>query len=178
MRCLWFTCADAFSTPPARSFSISANTAFTLFLNGVPTLAGNNWQAVRQTTLPDSVSVIAVQGDNLGDTGGIIASDSTGLVWTNSSWRCTNVSVDGWTDVGFDDSAWPFAYESQKGSALSDTLSGINSNAHLIWTNYFNESGNLLDLTVYCRMKLGETKIWNIMHSKFKRNNLMSVNNN
>ncbi|ESN94080.1 hypothetical protein HELRODRAFT_180248 [Helobdella robusta] len=41
--------------------------------------------------------------------GGLIAKTLDNYILTNSTWRCTNNTYDGWYEVGYDDSDWPAA---------------------------------------------------------------------
>ena len=116
-----------------------------------------DWAKVDRLPLPTSLSVLAVQANNTGGPAGIIASDSAHLVWTNSSWRCTNVSESGWMNVGFNDSAWSCANEVGKYGfgPWGKTVSGLNTTASWIWTNGVNSDDTPFYWTIYCRITLG-----------------------
>ena len=142
---------------PTTSANVLTNLADVLYIDGVlkhnSSLDGS-W-VTRQTLLPDDVQVVAIQGVNRAGTAGIIASDSAGRLWTNFTWRCNNVLIDGWTEVGFDDSGWSFAVAKVlNGGATYGQMSSFSSFAFWIWTN-FDSSGNPTDQTVYCRKPLG-----------------------
>ena len=117
---------------------------------------------LKKIHLPTSTSVIAIAGYNQAtilqlNPAGIIASDSKGQIWTNSSWRCSNVPVEGWMDVGFDDSDWPYAAEiAFNGGDVWTYLSDISTNDKWIWTSQFDaRTGWPLDVFIYCRLCIG-----------------------
>ena len=146
-------------------FTVTVDNSYTLYLDGkeVSDLTNyNDWQYTDYIQLNDTI-LVGIEGINFSDgPAGILAFDSSGRLWTNSSWRCSNVSVDGWMNVGFDDSGWPYAKaEAQNGqgdwgTVFSGSAQDINLNAFWIWTNNFNANGNPVDSTVYCRMPIGK----------------------
>ena len=142
--------------------TVNAVNYYHLFFDGILVASRTSSQQFNQVgkvLLPTFTRVIAIAGINilnvLPGPPGIIASDSTGQFWTNSSWRCSNVLVKGWMDVGFNDSGWPYAMEFN-GEYYLESLSDISANAKWIWTNNFNAITRFpLDWFVYCRMYIG-----------------------
>ena len=83
---------------------------------------------------------------------GILASTTDGVILTNSTWRCSNISSVSWADVDFDDSSWTPAVDiGQNGVGPWGPVSSINGNAMWIWNNR-----QFTDLTIHCRLDLGE----------------------
>jgi len=58
------------------------------------------WEAVSQLSIPAGTRVLAIECKDVGMGGGVLASTSTGLK-TDSSWRCSNEVIEGWTQPGF-----------------------------------------------------------------------------
>ena len=144
------------------NLSVAADDAYVLYLDGKQVSSGNS--TVKQVPLSNLVGVVAIQGNNSNNdtVAGIIASDSVGLLSTNSSWRCNNAYVNGWMNVGFDDSVWPFAYAEArlKGGPLTAYQSSeLSGNAYWIWTNNFDDHGYPNDANVYCRTELGKNPL-------------------
>ena len=144
--------------------TVTAVNYYQLFFDGILVAYRSyidNFQLFGKTLLPTSTRVIAIVGTRTLNfppaPAGIIASDSSGQFWTNSSWRCSNVSVNGWMDVGFNDRGWPYAIEvSFNGKGYWESLSDISANAKWIWTNNLNSGTRFpLDMSAYCRMYIG-----------------------
>ena len=140
---------------------MAADDGYVLYLDGKQALSGNS--TVKRVPLSNLVGVVAIQGNNSNNdtVAGIIASDLSGLVSTNPSWRCSYAYVDGWMNVGFDDRTWPFAYVEarlQGGRLTANQLSGLSSNAYWIWTNNVHDHGHPRDANAYCRTELGNKR--------------------
>jgi len=58
------------------------------------------WEAVSQLSIPAGTRVLAIECKDVGMGGGVLASTSTGLK-TDSSWRCSNEVIEGWTQPDF-----------------------------------------------------------------------------
>ena len=129
-----------------------------IYLNGVQLANApnyNRYATIDLISLINRMNVIAVKGTNLSGYGGIIASDSAGTIWTNSSWRCSGTYVAGWASVGFDDTAWPHARVIDKnGGPMWGNIASISADACWIWTSAGTVT-NPTDITVYCRLTLG-----------------------
>lgn len=141
---------------PARNLTISGDDSYRIFYNGAE-LTGipidNVWNTPNVIDLPCIVKVIAVQGINYGDKGGIIASTNDGYVLSNSSWKCRNVSVVGWQNVSFDDRLWPPAYQIQPYFDC-EPLSAIRKEAYWIWTSQYDAGAPNPDNNIFCRLTL------------------------
>ena len=146
--------------------TVTADSNYQLYFDGVlvaDRTSSYNWTLIGSVPLPATTRVIAIAG--MKDVvqvepgpAGIIASDSAGQLWTSSLWRCSSVSVDGWMDVGFNDSGWPYANDvAPNGGGRWQTLvSGVSVKANWIWTNNFdNTSGTPQDTSIYCRLFIG-----------------------
>ena len=158
-------CVCSYATALDDVLTLTVDDYYLLYFDGVLVAnrtSSSQWRTQEKFLLPSSTGVIAIAGINLvvnvpPNPAGIIASDSAGQIWTNSSWRCSKLSLDGWMDVGFDDSGWPYAKEeASNGGGIWQSLSDISTNAKWIWTNNFNAAtGFLLDVSVYCRVCIG-----------------------
>ncbi|ESO06566.1 hypothetical protein HELRODRAFT_160748 [Helobdella robusta] len=66
-----------------------------------------DWRLLDMYELTGAIYVLAIKSFNaLGGPGGLIAKSSDNYILTNSSWKCTNNSYDGWYEVDYDDSFW------------------------------------------------------------------------
>ncbi|ESO06576.1 hypothetical protein HELRODRAFT_160759 [Helobdella robusta] len=68
-----------------------------------------DWTKTDRYTLAGDVIVLAIKPRNSGGAGRLIAKSSDDYILTNSTWKCTNNSYDGWYEVDYDDSFWPGA---------------------------------------------------------------------
>ena len=156
-------CSDA--TTFTDVLTLAVDNYYELYFDGVLVVNSTlsyDWHKPKKIQLPTSTSVIAIAGYNKVEKftvnpAGIIASDSKGQIWTNSSWRCSNVSVEGWMGVGFNDSDWPYAAElAFNGGEVWTYIPGISTNAKWIWTSKFDATtGSPLDVSIYCRLCIG-----------------------
>lgn len=120
-------------------------------------LVGNttDWTHTWTYDIADDVKIIAVNCQNIGNWGGLIASFDNGLT-SDNTWRCSSNNEAGWYDEDFDDSNWNIAY------VIEDNTSGnggwnydddFPERAKWIWKdgNYYYETTHS-----YCRGKLGK----------------------
>ena len=112
-------------------------------------------------SISDSAQVIAVECENTGQNdAGLIASFSNGLA-TDSTWRCTGDSFQGWERATFDDQQWSNAYVAQKNSdPVSRWEKDLNflPDAEWIWRRAY--LGNEEDPGhSYCRGRLRECEL-------------------
>jgi len=120
---------------------------------------GDVWQQTDFLLINSTSRLIAVMAIQLeGTCPGILASvtDSRGdYVLTNITWKCQSSAMVGWSELGYDDSAWPNAMIIHKNENINDTacyddfiqISSISPNAYWIWTNTSVKQ----DVAVYCR---------------------------
>ena len=104
---------------------ITADNECEVFVNSESAGTTTNWGSpvtldVSLFIHPGRRNVVAIRGTNTSSQGGndrgIIGAlkvgtsgNETELLVTDGSWRSSTTEVAGWTDLGFDDSAWPFA---------------------------------------------------------------------
>jgi len=104
---------------------ITADNECEVFVNSVSAGTTTNWGSpvtldVSLFIHPGRRNVVAIRGTNTssqdGNDRGIIGAlkvgttdNETELLVTDAAWRSSTTEVLGWTDLGFDDSAWPFA---------------------------------------------------------------------
>ena len=161
-------CVCSYATALNDVLTFTADNYYLLYFDGAlvasrtPSNELNVYQRLGSIPLPNSTRVIAITGyniilDNRHNPAGIIASDSSGYIWTNSSWRCSKLLVAGWMDVGFNDRGWPYAKEEASNENGDwESLRDIRPDAKWIWTNNFNAlTGFPLDMSVYCRLCIG-----------------------
>lgn len=104
--------------------------------------------------LPSTTNVIAVLVKNTNGPdagyGGLLASDTTGRIISDSTWKCSNVNSSGWMNVNFNDSSWKNAalLFNNSGSTIYQPIPGIRPEAWWIWN-----SEKSLDLYVYLRLR-------------------------
>ena len=118
--------------------------------------ATNEANQVINTTVPANAQVIAIAVTNIANTGGLRAGFADGSVVSDGSWKCSTVLVDGWEQIGFDDSLWPAPTTTSPYPVPSDTCSGFTASsasaAKLLWTD---KNYNLIG-TIYCRKTLSK----------------------
>jgi len=104
---------------------ITADNECEVFVNSVSAGTTANWGSpvtldVSLFIHPGRRNVVAIRGTNTSSQGGndrgIIGAlkvgtsgNETELLVTDGAWRSSTTEITGWTDLGFDDSAWPFA---------------------------------------------------------------------
>ena len=100
-----------------------------------------------QAEIPVTTQVIAVRCRNTGDAYGVAAWLANGVV-TDESWKCTNNEPNGtWTQVDYDDTAWPQAVRQSR------SIGGLFSNGELysvIWADCDGRDDEACKV-VYCR---------------------------
>lgn len=103
---------------------ITADHAFTFYLNGTQITAGNDWRQVQHLEIPadrfESDNVIAVAGENDGvipNPAGLLmslrlqyADSSFQYVHSDRSWKSTDTLSGNWTAPDYDDTDWPSAW--------------------------------------------------------------------
>jgi putative membrane-bound dehydrogenase-like protein len=99
---------------------ITADNAFTVWINGQKAGDGNDWHRVYrfdvQPQLRDGVNVIAVEARNEGGPAGLLVrlgyvpngEDKRAIV-SDGSWKASKTAPAGWEEVRFDDNPWPSA---------------------------------------------------------------------
>ena len=101
----------------------------------------HGWSSSTSFILPLGTSNLAVRVENTGGYGGFLASLSNGKV-TDSSWRCSSLTADGWSSKDFDASIWsPAVVRGGNG------LQGISSEAK--WIGVQNQTA----ASFYCVLK-------------------------
>lgn len=99
------------------SLDITADNAFTVWINGTEVGAGNEWMQIYRFDvkrhLVQGKNVLAIQGRNDGGPAGLFASLSyaaEGLpratLVTDAAWKAATDAPKGWDKVGFDDAKW------------------------------------------------------------------------
>lgn len=83
--------------------------ANSIYVDGI--LVGNTsaWWETWVHDIADDAKVIAVDCQNIGNWGGLIASFDNGLT-SDNTWICSINNESGWYDKDFDDSNWNRAY--------------------------------------------------------------------
>jgi hypothetical protein len=124
-----------------------------LYADGVLVASKSTFETTFSTTLDKQPTVLAVACEDLHVVGGILLSASNSLR-TDASWRCSNTYRAGWTQAGFDDSAWTSAYEigANGMSPWGARYPNIAADAKWIWTGQNTWQGQ--DRMVYCRKTL------------------------
>ena len=98
----------------------------------------------------DDACVLAAFAMAIGDsdTGGILASTSTGVV-TDASWKCNSNGPTNWHMPDFDDAAWSQALVMAPNDGSSwPVINGISAEAKWIW------SQDTSTISAYCRKTL------------------------
>ncbi len=99
------------------SIRLTADNAFELWINGNRRAQGGNWQNVYSYDLSDDLkpgqNVIALKCTNADGPAGLlvagrihVAGGKTIDFRSDASWKVTLTETEGWTEPGFDDSAW------------------------------------------------------------------------
>ena len=120
-----------------------------LYVDGI--LRRSVYDAYTSVTFEPAVSgcVIAVELINAG-TGseyGFLASSTSGLLDTDTTWKCSWIQTSGWSLCEFDDSRWSnAAIVAANGDQPWGRIAGIDAAASWIWA-----SGGT---NVYCRKRL------------------------
>ena len=79
------------------------------YADGLKLDGNSNHNQQQQADVPRTTQVIAVKCRNTGRAYGIAAWLANGVV-TDESWKCTSDEPgDDWTQIGYDDAAWPQA---------------------------------------------------------------------
>ena len=96
----------------------------------------------------ESASVFfCIKGTDNGGGEGILASASTGII-TDTSWKCTTMLEDDWTNCFFNDAHW---HSARQVRGPSPRTPNISSSASWIWAE--GSRGG----TVYCRKRVKGT---------------------
>lgn len=94
---------------------VTCDNGYELYVNGTLRGSGSNWQQAGRHTVPlvDGANAIAVKGTDAGGIASMIAQITTGGVRSGTSnlWKASLTGPAGWTQAGFDDSAWGAATE-------------------------------------------------------------------
>ena len=94
----------------SRNLSITADDILIhLFIDGreiTDLKNADNWQYLDTLDLPCTARIIAIEANDSAGVGAILASTDDGYIKTNSSWKCTNTTIEGWQEVDFNDSTW------------------------------------------------------------------------
>jgi len=129
---------------------ITCDNILLLYVDGFGVTSPHNdadWRKTSSTLLPAGTRSVAVSCQDLHHQEGILASTTNGAL-TDSSWKCSSSSPNGWEQPDFDDSSWAAAEEiANHGDSPWKTRPGINPNAKWIWTSGTPRG----DTTVYCR---------------------------
>ncbi|UCH36500.1 MAG: hypothetical protein JSV65_09145 [Armatimonadota bacterium] len=111
---------DIAGRPTRADISIAADNSYRLYVNGEFVGAGGGWETVERRDIASQVqpgrNVIAVACANADGPGGLLAQAAIEVAGqepvrlaTGQGWRVAADAPDGWTEVGFDDSAWQAA---------------------------------------------------------------------
>ncbi|MBM3474664.1 MAG: hypothetical protein FJX75_15475 [Armatimonadetes bacterium] len=102
--------------PSGADVVIAVDNSYTLYVNGVEVGKGEGWAAAQRwdltTFLRTGLNVIAVEAHNAGGPAGVLARLAAKVdgkavrTDSNASWRASRQAPPGWTETGFDDSAW------------------------------------------------------------------------
>lgn len=153
----WFASFEG-SSPENITANITCDYALRVFVDGHQIgLESQGFNTVTKYVIPPNSNVIGLRchiGARLD--GGILGSFSNGLI-TNASWRCSDVTEQGWSEAGFDDSSWKHAtvhainsYHNASLSVPRGPLLQIVEGAAWIWT----ANNSIHNSTVYCRFEL------------------------
>ncbi|ESO06577.1 hypothetical protein HELRODRAFT_160760 [Helobdella robusta] len=117
----------------SRNLSITVdNVLVEFYVNGVPVNVAtyfpnaNDWTVFDTYTLTTGATLLAVKSHNSGGFSGLMAKTADNYILTNSSWKCTNNSYDGWYEVDYDDSFWPDAVVGRRKKFYNDAYSWFN----------------------------------------------------
>jgi len=104
--------------PKQTILCITADDAYTVWLNGEQIGSGNQWNQIQSYELTQKLltghnNLIAVQAVNEGGPRALIAElrmlgrdDKMTVISTDKTWRCTETASQGWNRLEFDDSRW------------------------------------------------------------------------
>lgn len=117
-----------------------------IYADGKQVASSSYSDQVTTVTLPPTTRLLAVSVTNIGSNGGWRGVIGNNESFTDSSWKCTNIFVNGWQKLDFDDSGWPNALQK-----LYTTASGgcatLPQDAKWLWVESYYTSVN----TIYCR---------------------------
>ena len=127
-----------------------------LYLDGIQITAlpnASKWDVPDTVDLPATTKVIAVHAMNWnsGGYGGLLVSDTSGRILTDSTWRCSTTKSSGWMNVTFDDSGWSKSaiLFNNSGSEIYGLIPGIHADAWWIWN-----AAKSVDTLIYFRFRL------------------------
>ena len=150
---------------PQRNLTVTVDFYLRLYFDGIEVTDLPNsdvWKQPDVVELPCNTTLITIHGRNdLIYYAAIVASTDDEYILTNSSWKCSNVSQNGWEEIDFDDSAWMNAIEyAYNGEDPWGFAPGISTNASWMWLRQYNGLPNStyeeMDQEVYCRKRLGK----------------------
>lgn len=114
----------------------------------------NNSDAIWASNLADGALLIAVDCENIGAWGGLIASFGNGLT-TDNTWRCSSNPGSGWYKEDFDDNDWDRAYIIQSNPTVTDVQRWVKDNEFSESAEWIWKDQNYLTLAhSYCRGRL------------------------
>ena len=162
----WIWTSDKFSdnevyfrktiSTTTNEIKVTADNAYTLYVNGSEIGSGNNWKSVKTYEFPLKYGdTIAIEATDYGWIAGLIAeityNDKT--IVTDSTWKCSIYKEDNWSQPGFDDSSWNQAIEHTINSGWPwGKINNISNSAKWIWSgDEFNDN------KVYFRKTIGNT---------------------
>lgn len=128
-----------YRVPDPDGVRIAADNSYRLFVNGVLRGQGNNWmQSQFHAAALKPGDVLAVEVDNAGGPGGLLAEVSRGErkdATTATAWRVSTSAPAGWAAVDFDDRAWTLPTDAGVyGSApWSRRVSGMRADSPARW---------------------------------------------
>ncbi len=147
--------APAATTPAANAtVTISCDNAYDLYVNGVLTGSGGNWNAAQSYSVPQLAgrNVVAVKARDLGGAAALLAELRIGVLrlGTGTGWKVSTTAPAGWETLGFDDRGWTGAsdFGAYGVAPWNRSVSGmpLDTPAHWIWS-----SDNQATDTVYLR---------------------------
>lgn len=125
-----------------------------IYVDGQRVGSTSYWTRTWKYDIADDAKIIAVNCQNTGSWGGLIASFDNGLT-SDNTWRCSSNNESGWYDEDFDDSGWNTAYvieENQWDNGGRSYEYDFPDRATWIWKdkNYYEATH------AYCRGTIGE----------------------
>jgi len=145
--------------PGSTELDLTVESLYFLYVDGTLINDPPNYDnptSADKISLQPYTRLIALQAQMFGAHGGILGSVNTNAgsyLVTSSSWKCTATLASGWEQLGFNDTAWPSAFEIglNGNHALLGygCIADISPDANWIWTAAY--TGSSRNRNVWCR---------------------------